>query len=224
VRTFFTDPGAILAALTTGADLGYLVLLLIPTGFLALGQPLLLLVASPQLAVNLLSAQQTSVRPWFQYVAPIVAVLVAATIVTVGRLPTGARVPSCLGLTAVAMAALAIFPPVPGRDELVFGARESASRTEAMRQALRLVPEDGSVTATNRLGAHLSARREIHLFPGGPSAEWAVLDTQDPWLHLGATYGADAALFRQLLGRLESDASWRLVFDQKGIHVYRRVT
>jgi uncharacterized membrane protein len=224
VRTVFTDPGAVLEAVTTGADIAYVVLLLFPTAFLALGQPLLLAVAGPQLGVNLLSEQQTSVRPWFQYAAPIVPLLVAATIVTLGRLPARALSLSCLGLLAVALSALALFPPVPGGDEFVFGERESAARVDAMRDALRSVPERAALTTTNRLGAHLSGRREIHLFPGGAHADWAVLDTRDSWLHIGATYGSDAARFRRLISKLERDEHWRLVFDQQGVRVYRRVS
>ena len=223
LSTLFTDPGTIAEAATTTADLRYVTLLLVPTALLALGSPLLLLVAVPQLSLNLLSDFWSTTQPMFQYVAPIVPALVAATVMTVGRFPDRARTFLAATLLLSAIVVLIAVPPAPGGHAFVFGARESEPRLAAMRAAVSLVPSDAPVTATNRLGAHLSERATIHLFPNTRRAEWAVLDTRDPWLEV-AGEKEDAPRFERLLGVFEGDPSWELLFDQEGVRVYRRQT
>ena len=63
---------------------------------------------------------------------------------------------------------------VPGAQTFVFPETYPSERRNAMREALELIPPSVPVTATNRLGAHLSARRIIQLFPERRGAEWAV--------------------------------------------------
>jgi hypothetical protein len=79
-----------------------------------------------------------------------------------------------------------------------------------------------AVTATNRLGGHLSARRHIYLFPERTRAEWAVVDTRDAWLV--RELKADVPRFRRLVLQLDGDPAWRKVFDRGEVRVYRRLT
>ena len=222
VETLFTEPGVILGAITTGADLRYLALLLIPTAFLALGQPLILIAVVPQLGVNVMSDFWSTTQPMFQYVAPVIAPLVAATVMTVGRFPTRLRGwAACAPLVAAAIVMVAI-PPIPGGQDFVFGPTETRARTTAMRTALTLVPSGEAVMTTNRIGAHLSARETIQLFPVRRRAEWAVLDTRDPWLQVAGEQ-EDVELFARLLRRFDSDPSWKLLYNEQDVRVYRRV-
>jgi hypothetical protein len=124
---------------------------------------------------------------------------------------------------ALALACLVVTPPTPGAEEYVFGERETAARTAAMRKALETVPSGVPVTATNRLGAHLSDRRIVYLFPEREQAAWAVVDTRDPWL-VAAGERADARLFAVELRGMERDAEWRLILERDGVRVYRRVS
>ena len=86
-ETLVTEPGLIFSAITAAADVKYVLLLLVPTAFLALGQPLLLIAVLPQLGINLMSDFWSTTQPMFQYVAAIVPVLIAATVMSVGRFP-----------------------------------------------------------------------------------------------------------------------------------------
>lgn len=223
VRTLFTDPGAISSALTTHADVSYVLLLLVPTAFLAFGAPLLAAAALPQLGVNLLSDFWSTTQPMFQYVAPTVPPFVAATIVAIGKLPGRYALVASIAPLAASAVLLASLPPVPGSQEFVFAPREPSARIEAMRQAMSRVPPTAAVTSTNRLGAHLSARRQVFLFPERSAAEWIILDTSDEWLQVSGEE-VDATRFRSLLLALEDDASWNLVFDREGIRLYRKRT
>ena len=87
LETLVTEPGVISSAITAAADVKYVLLLLVPTAFLALGQPLLLIAVLPQLGINLMSDFWSTTQPMFQYVAAIVPVLIAATVMSVGRFP-----------------------------------------------------------------------------------------------------------------------------------------
>lgn len=222
LATLFTDPGAVLAQVATAADGSYVVWLLLPTALLALGQPVLLATVAPQLGVNVLSELWSSTQPMFQYVAPIVAPLVAASIMTLGRLPERVRLVAAALPLCAALVCLAWTPPVPGEQEYVFASTESETRTAAMSEAIDLVPAEAAVTVTNRLGAHLSARRAVYAFPERSGSKWAVIDTRDAWLVDG--FRIDEPMFRNLLSRYEHDSAWRLVFERADIRVYRRAS
>jgi uncharacterized membrane protein len=222
LKTLFTDPGVVLAEITTSADATYVLLLLVPTAFLALGQPLLAAVALPQLGVNLLSEQDSSTGPTFQYVAPILPALLVATAVMVGRLDLRLRRLAMPLLLAGALMCLVAIPPKPGGQYYVFDETETAARIRAMRDALEHVPENASLMTTNRLGGHLSARAVIHVFPTQRGARWAVLDVRDAWLVRETQ--VDEPRFRALLSSFERDPAWRLVFDREDVRVYRRIS
>src|SRR5262249_60606892 len=75
-----TDPGAILHAVLTGHKLAYLAVLFVPfLGLWAL-EPLLLLGALPDLAINLLSSQPDQTAIPYHYTAGIVPFVVSATL------------------------------------------------------------------------------------------------------------------------------------------------
>ncbi len=84
------------------------------------------------------------------------------------------------------------------------------------------MPSVAPVTVTNRVGAHLSARRIVHLFPARDDAEWAVLDTRDPSNTTASWIGP--VPFATQLARLDRDPSWRVVYDREGVLVYRRAS
>ena len=77
-----------------------------------------------------------------------------------------------------------ISPPAPRSWELSCSARSDASSVRAdghdaaARRALALIPAEAPVSATNSLGAHLSARKRIFSFPLLEEAEWVAVDTR----------------------------------------------
>jgi uncharacterized membrane protein len=223
LRTVVTDPGSIVAQVTTFDDFRYALLLLLPTAFLALLQPAILVVAVPQVAINLLSDGPTTSQPMSHYIAAIVPAVVVASIMAVGRAPERLRVVLAGAPLALSLVILISYPPKPGAHGFIFPEPPTAARRAAMQEALDLVPSDAPVTATNRLGAHLSARHVIHLFPNHRGAEWAVIDARDVWPQPTGT-AADGRLFRARLARFARDPMWHLIFETAGVRVYRRVT
>ena len=85
-----------------------------------------------------------------------------------------------------------------------------------------MIPPSAAVSASNSIGAHLSERRRIFLFPVRADADWVVVDKTDPWLALTGE-ADDPVRYNAELGQLRRDRRWRLVFDDDGVLVYKRV-
>ncbi len=110
--------------------------------------PLALLAALPELGLNLLSSTVTQTSVKTHYAATAVPALLAATVFGVARL--GARFAYLVALAALAGAV--VLGPL-GRVTIRADAHDAAAR-----RGLALVPAGAPVSATNTLGAHLSAR------------------------------------------------------------------
>jgi hypothetical protein len=107
------------------------------------------------------------------------------------------------------------------------GARPSlpGARVAALRDAVSLVPEGTPVTASNNVGAHLSARRYVYSIPNVGRAEWIVVDLNDPWV---VSEGSPILtnhpeIVRSFVATVGGEASWHKVFDCEGVLVFRRV-
>jgi uncharacterized membrane protein len=227
VRTALTDPGTTLGALTETRDLGYLFHLLLPLAFLSLLAPGVALTAAPEIVLNLLSDVRTQTSIHFHYTAAAVPGLLVAAIFGTARLRGRNQQvgPLLRGLVAVGLVATVVYGPVPLWKHVPFGQSVGSAqyhvtaRNHAADAAVALVPAAAAVSATNTMGAHLSARRSIYSFPLLEGARWVVVDT------LRMSY-ADDNLDRtrglRALRRLRRDPRWRVVFARKGILVLHR--
>jgi hypothetical protein len=88
----------------------------------------------------------------------------------------------------------------------------------AARRALAVVPGGVPVSATNSLGAHLSDRRRIFSFPVLREASWVVVDAQ----RLTFLDSLRPGRSRAALAQLRRNPSWRQVFAEDGVLVFRR--
>jgi hypothetical protein len=96
----------------------------------------------------------------------------------------------------------------------------------ALREGIALVPDDVPVSATNKAGSHLSARRYIYSVPVVGRAEWMLLDGRDPWLIAdpGQLAPRDRPdVLRAFVQRIERDPAWEPIFSKDGVLVFRRV-
>jgi hypothetical protein len=109
---------------------------------------------------------------------------------------------------------------VPGGADL--GAREHVvgSHAQAAAEIVGLVPPGVAVSATNTLGAHLSARRRVLSFPLRRDAVWVVVDTRRP-SHLDRANAPGP--FAKALAELRLDTRYALVADDDGVLAFRRV-
>jgi uncharacterized membrane protein len=226
LRTAATDPGDLLSVAFDERGLRYLAALLLPLAALFAASPLAL-AAVPELAINLLSATPTQTSIHFHYTAGAIPPLVAASVLgaaALDRRRRGLAVP--LALTAVAACLIAnwrlgplpIWREVPGGETLQAYSSHVSAHDRAAARAVAEVPDDAVVSATNSLGAHLSARERILSFPYVQDAEWVVADETQPGY--GDRIAPLATATR--LAQLRRSAAWELVFEEDGVLVFRR--
>ncbi len=81
------------------------------------------------------------------------------------------------------------------------------------------VPAGAVVSTSNRLGGHLSGRRRILSFPLIADATWVAVDEVD-----GGFADRIAPIPASIqIAWLRRNPAWRLVFDQDGVLLFRRV-
>src|SRR5262249_11451380 len=154
-------PMAFVHAVASGHHALYLGWLLLPFLGLALFEPLLLLGALPDLAINLLSNHNAQTSIAWHYSAGVIPFIVAASIFGAARFGRHAAGLS-LGVLA-GTAAVSLFSPiyVLGGDVQALGSPLVSEKA----YAVSLIPDGVPVSASNQLAGHLSERRRIFTFP-----------------------------------------------------------
>jgi uncharacterized membrane protein len=191
-----------------GRDLGYVLRLLLPLALVPLGAAAALLVAVPELLLNIFSSARTQTSVQTHYAATIAPALLVAAVFAVRRF--GERI-AFVALAAAFAGAVALGPI--GRVETQADAHDAA-----LRRAVEVVPDGAAVSTTNALGAHLSARKRILSFPILLRADWVAVDTTR--LTFMDSLRPDRS--RGPLADLRRDRSWRIVFEEDGVLVFRR--
>jgi uncharacterized membrane protein len=236
LRDLFTHPLR-LAHQVNAHDLLGLLLALPVLGF-CFGSTILL-AATPQIALLLLSR-----RPgdwgWFGInVLLLVPFIYAATALTLGRSASKARrnEPNLVaGQVFSASLAVAIIVGPIG----IFGLGGSTvfkphSSVSAQRAALSLVPADARVSATNHLALPLAERRYLYVFPVLKDADWVLVDSRDydlpymSYIHrrVGIAVGisdlhSQPGLMRRELRHLRQSPHWQLVYRRNAIYVFKK--
>jgi uncharacterized membrane protein len=223
VKTVFTDPARIARAAFSARDLRYLLDLVLPLAGLCLLAPVVLIAALPELAINLLSATPTQTSIHFHYTAGLIPPLVIAAVLGARRLSRW-TVPVAAVVVLATLVGNYRLGPIPGWRDVPGGSRFQATAARVTdhdriaASALKLIPKQAVVSATNTLGAHLSDRRRVLSFPFVQDALWIAADETQPGY---ADRYAPLPLAVQLAA-LRRNPDWRLVFEQDGVLVFHR--
>lgn len=223
VRKAFTDPGRLLSVAFDHRGTHYLLDLLLPMAALALLAPLLLIALVPELALNLLSSVDAQSSIHYHYTAGVIPILFAAAAIGAGRLGRRAGIAATVAvLAAVAgnylLGPIPIWRSFPGGSTLQATSAQVSRHDRIAARQLKLIPPAAPVTATNALGAHLSARRQIFSFPYLRQADWVIVDEQKP--SLGDHNDKQGGLRR--IQQLRHDHRFRLVSAADGVLIFRR--
>jgi uncharacterized membrane protein len=228
LKTAVTHPLRLVTAAFGHRGVHYLIDLLLPLGLLFLAAPLILVAALPELALNLLSATPTQTSIHFHYTAALIPPLLAASIFGAARLRQ--RLPiraSTLATAALVVAlignyrlgAIPLWQDLPGGKSFGASLTHVTAHDRVAEQALDLVPGGAVVSASNALGAHLSDRRRILSFPYLQDATWALADETQP----GYADRVAPLSSAVVLAWLRANPAWRLVFEEDGVLVFKRV-
>ena len=107
---------------------------------------------------------------------------------------------------------------LPGGNHFQATAQRVTHHDRIAARALALIPKSAVVSATNTLGAHLSARRRVLSFPFIQDALWIAADETQPGY--ADRYAPLPTAIE--LAALRRNPDWRLVFEQDGILVFHR--
>jgi uncharacterized membrane protein len=209
LRVAFTDPGAFVHQVASGHKLFFLVLVFAPLVGLWAREPLMLVGALPDLAVNLFSSDDKQTTVFYQYTAGIIPFVIAASVLGAARLESTRRVRTVL---FAVVTCLAILSPLITTASIVHS--RDTSQVDAMKRAIELIPPSASVSAAQSLGGNVSTRRVISTFPAVSRADWVItgpLTTID-----------DRRAFKRRVAELRSSPNWTIEFDRSGIQVFRR--
>ncbi len=188
VRSLLTRPDLVLAQLHAAEAGRYLLDLLWPTGFMALFAPLVLLMALPSLAINLLA----DFPPMHQvhtliYAVPIIPFVFAAAVMGLANVSewAGRRKPAAQVVLVPVLAGLLLVGGLV--DQRLHGYLPGSGNAMALqvtdhhRRAAALIaqiPPDAAVSAQDRLNPHVSGRETVYIYPriqydeaGGSEAE-----------------------------------------------------
>jgi uncharacterized membrane protein len=229
LATLFTDPGKLASTAFDREGVHYLVDLLLPLVLLFTAAPLVLVAALPELGLNLLSATHTQSSIHHHYTAGLIPPLIVATVLGAARLTRTRpflRLPLAMTLIVAmvvanyVLGAVPVWRDMPGGQTYQAYAARVATHDRITDRALRLIPDDAVVSATNSLGSHLSGRRRFLSFPYVRDAEWIAADETQP----GYADRWDPPATAAALARLRRNPSWRLVFSDDGVLVFKRRT
>ncbi len=222
-RAAFPNPWQLLQVAWDHGAWHYVVELVVPLAGLCLLAPVLAAAALPELALNVLSSSPPQSSIHFHYTAAEIPVLVAAAVLGAERI--WSRRGAATVLVAVALVANWRLAPnplwrfVPGGETLQANAAHVSEHDRTAARALQLIPDGAVVSATNSLGAHLSARRRVLSFPYLYDATWVAADETRPGY---ADRIAPVPTATQLAW-LRTNPAWRLVFEEDGVLVFRRI-
>jgi len=223
LETAFTHPLRVIEAAFSGRDLHYLLDLVAPLGALCLLAPLVLVAALPELAINLLSSTTTQTSIHFHYTAGLIPPLMISAIFGAKRLSRW-TFPVAAAIVLAALVGNYRLGPIPGWRHVPGGQTFQATagrvtdHDRIAQRALRLIPSDDVVSATNTLGAHLSARRRVLSFPYLEDSKWVAADETQPGY--ADRYAPIPAATQ--LAALRRNPEWQLMFEEDGILVFRR--
>lgn len=227
VRKTVTSPISVVHEATDPRDRRFLVDLLLPLLALPVLAPGVALTAAPELALDLLSSTKTQTSIHFHYTAAAIPGLFAAAIFGAGRLrrrsSLGRRSLPRLLVVAGLIAGFALGPMplwrhVPGGSVIATREHIVGEHARAAARAIAIIPASDAVSATNTLGAHLSARHRVLSFPSTRGVRWVAVDTTRP-SYLDAAVAPEK--FEAALRAFQRRRDARLVRAVDGVLVYR---
>lgn len=234
VKTILLKPWVWLPDILNKTGLLYLLAFVVPTGFLSLLSPYLLL-ALPDFLINLLSKDPLLHQIGFQYVAAISAFAFIAFVFGVRNLrrillKLSDKYPALnerniqsflivylLFFLIVSTYALSPLPGMFQADTGGFWAHPIDANY--VKQLSQEIPAQAQVTATNKLAPHFSHREHIYYFPQGlDRADYVVAQTG-----VGSFMKFTVPGREETVADLAKDKRFKLVHKDKTLVVYKRI-
>ena len=218
-----TRPWLLVTTLFGDDRLMYVARFLAPLGFLPLLSPTHFLLALPTLGAHLLSSYRGQYTLIDQYAATLIPFFFVSAVFGFQRVVRWAEArgwprDAATRLTAGALVVLTLLFVYRSPTWSVRRFLSDAARRPAKVAMVRAIPPTASVAADSLLVPHLSRRAEIHLLTETSVAlrpQYLLLDRQ--------VTPPDPARRERLLARVLADPTYRVVREEAGLALLRRV-
>jgi uncharacterized membrane protein len=190
--------------------------------FLPLLSPAAVIAAAPLVLVNGLSDHPEQSRLQLHYGVPALAVLWLATLLALERLRRGYGEHAKLHFLPALAAGLLLVGALHGFvTASPFSPGQSSpevpqSQRNALKDALRLIPTDASVSAQSSILPHVSQRRQVYEFPDVRQAEYIVVGSRLP-----VSAQSKASGYHAVLESLHA-RGYEKILDRDGVQVWLR--
>lgn len=186
VSTFVLEPQKVLAVFNHPERVDFIKKLLSPLGYLPLVFPFTLIFAGPDLMISLLSSNSQLRQIYYQYTATITPFLFISAIYGVWVIrkfiPTLPTIMIIIYIVYSTWNASMMFGPLPGAKKPDIAMITMPLQDKAFIDSIvHSLPSDVSVSASNNLGSHLSARNEIFTIPLGIGKADKILILLNPY-------------------------------------------
>ena len=219
------SPGKIISILHTNGRLIYLLQIFSPVGFLPIFSPILLLFASPDLILNLLSNNPNLHQIFYQYTSTITPFLFVGAIFGVSNLVKWFPKKPVLNLLLIYISLTTLlcayaFGPMPGaRNPNLDMITKQISDRALIQAFISGIPQRYKVAATNNLGSHLSRRRNLYTIPVGiDSADIILFLLNDPFAQ------PSLKVQRKMAEDLAKNPKYKLMFREGDFIVIQKNT
>ena len=192
-------------------------MVLVSGGIALIYRPHYLIMLAPIYAQKLLSSSPSHWGVYSQYsieFAPIISLAVVEWMK--GFKFQNMRVPILVCFIGLAT----VFNWHPTRNNTGFYKAEhyqSGLNSEAINEALKLIPDDATVSASNVIVPHLANRDKIYLYPVTSDADYLAILT-----HGRDLYPVDSLAFPQKMIELRSNSQNKIIYDENDFLIIKR--
>ncbi len=211
----------------------YLILVTIPTGFLSLFSPYIIL-AIPPIALNILSDQTQMRMINYQYTSDIAPFIIISSIFGLrfliktlhNRIKIGGKQISIINIEKIALVytiigviySSVIYSPMPysqARDLKPFTYRNTSKKY--LDELRRTIPKTAIVSATNRISPHFTNRKISYLFPNGiGQADYIIVEDGYEFELISTQNVSDN------LTILRNDKRYTRIYNNDNVEVFRK--
>ncbi len=223
IKNILLSPDLVLKSVFSKLSLNYLLKLFLPLGFTSLFSPLNFIFAAPDLAINLLSKNPQFKQIYYQYTSAITPFIFISSIYGLRFLSQKFKKISLnlLSWHVIIFTLLGayLYSPLPfsKKPSVDVFTKQLSYRVE-IEGALRKIPQNAKVAATNNLGSHLSQRDYIFTIPiGVGEADYIVLLLNDPFAQ------PSLAAQKELAKSLKNDPSYQLMYEKENFIVFKKI-
>ena len=218
VFNMLKHPIEVLKVIVTSENLSYLNKLFIPLGFLSIFGIPLLIFATPDLLINLISNNPSMKGIWNQYTATISPFIFIAAIYGIRFIIS--KVPKLsyklIAIFIVIMTLISAYlygPMFFSKNPIISDYLETVENKESIDSYLNSLPIESKIAVTNNLGAHLSYRKNIYLVQfASDQADYAIFLIRNP-------FKSETDAFE----KVSRSKNFKLEFQDNNFYVFKRI-